>query len=430
MNFKNIDTLKKSVETEKQELSEIEEIIQRIEESWQSYAYIQSQARYLWIEQRLMFSHSETAQNLIISPKQLTELRKYYIPEYIWFVYRYGWKKGYFNLMDEEKILTPSNNPVLHRDIETLIYNVCWWKDENIQHLHKALLYKFQNINSYSMPAIIFYWKWGSGKGSYISLLSTIFWEENILRDLSKADLMREFHVFKHKLAVEFSEISSNNSQADIKIINYLKNIIWAEKILINEKHQKQVFLENPVWWFISSNNMTPLKLDSSHTWNRRFSVIYSWLKLENGVWINKTIRNKEIVSDYLAWLIKTYPDVALKKTFVALENEDKKILEWQTQCEVNQYWEWLEENYPNFTWRKTLREIYEMLENYCTEYDLFSSDLKKYFWTNSKFPKKKMRFPQLNGRVWWGVEIPIKSDVNTSTKSTDIPTDVSNVDR
>jgi hypothetical protein len=63
------------------------------------------------------------------------------------------------NLLDESKILLPSVEPELHPLIQQLIENVAGHKDENIEYLHKALLYKYLNINDHTIPSIVFYGK-------------------------------------------------------------------------------------------------------------------------------------------------------------------------------------------------------------------------------------------------------------------------------
>jgi hypothetical protein len=41
--------------------------------------------------------------------------------------------------------------------IKELIENVCGNKKENINYLHKIILYKYNNINDFNIPATVFY---------------------------------------------------------------------------------------------------------------------------------------------------------------------------------------------------------------------------------------------------------------------------------
>ena len=411
LKLSNISALQKKVEKEEKELTEIEEILQRIEECGDTYIYIKSQAKYYWVQQEAFFSHSETASNLQITPKQLTELRKYYIPEYTDFVYKQWWREGYYNLLDESKILLPSDTPVLHPDIEHLIYCVCWGKEENITYLHQALLYKYTHINDFTLPAVVFYGQWGSWKGTFVSLLWTIFWEENVLANLWQRDITWSFDTYRgNKIAVEFAEITTNNTHKDIWVTNKLKNIIGAEKITINEKHVRQRQIENIAWFFISSNSRQPLRLDDKSVWNRRFSVMQSSLKLQNGDRVNKTVRQEGYVAEFLRWLLSKYPGVLKMDKFEALDNKDKRELEECSQSEVNSFWSWCEDNQPNFSWKKSIKEIYSLLDIYCIENELDLHEIKKYFWSHSKYQKKKIRIGEKT--LYW-VDIPLKEWVN-----------------
>ena len=90
-------------------------------------------------------------------------------------------------------------------------------------------------------------------------------------------------------------------------------------------------------------------KLDDKDKGNRRFSILLSDHKLQNGEQINKSIRNKEKIENYLAWLYLTYPDVLTYKKLEALDNQDKRDLEERSQEEANSFWDWVEENHPKF---------------------------------------------------------------------------------
>ena len=107
---------------------------------------------------------------------------------------------------------------------------------------------------------------------------------------------------------------------------------------------------------------------------------------------MNKSLRDREVVSNYLAWLLEKYPEVADYKKLDALDNEDKRELEERSQSDANQFWEWFEENFPSSPNKLTHYEVENHIVLYCDEHDLDYKDLMKYFWHNSKYPKKKIR--------------------------------------
>lgn len=371
-----------------------------------TYIYIKSVAKYYWIEAKIFFSPADVGNNLLLTPNEIKASREFWIIKtYDNFTYKRWWKDWCYNLLNEESILKASDNPVLHNDIKILIENVCGYKKENIEYLHKAILYKYHNINDFTIPAIVLYGHWWSWKWTLISLLSTIFGEENVLSNLWQRDLSWWFDTYKwQKLIVEFAEIATNNTHSDIWILNKLKNIIWAEKITINEKWVKQYQTENIAWFFITSNSNKPLQLDDKDKGNRRFSIIKSISKLGNWKSINETIKNKRVISNYLAWLHETYPEVISYKSLEALDNEDKNDLIERSQSDANQFWEWIGDNFPDYIGKKKKSEIDDMISMFCNENNYEEKEFIKYFWHNSKYPKKKIRI--WDDTYYW-VEIP-----------------------
>lgn len=391
MKFNKIDELDKTISRKERFEEELAEKLKNIKDT---YIYIKSLAKYYWLEKQIFFSPSDVQNNLLLSSKELNKSRQYWIIEtYDSLIYKKWWKKWSYNLLDESKILKPSNNPLLDKDIETLINNVCWRKQENIEYLHRAILYKYLNLNDFTLPALVLYGKWWSWKGTLMSLLETIFYKDNVLANLGQRDLTGSFDTYRgQKLIVEFAEVTTNNTHSDMGILNKLKNIIWAWEITVNEKGVRQYQIDNIAWFFISSNSNKPLQLDDKEKGNRRFSIIKSDTSLSNWKEINDTVKNKKIVSNYLAWLFQNFPEILSYNNLNALDNEDKRDLEERSQSEANQFWEWLEDNFPDYTGKKRKTDIEDMINMFCIENWVDEKEFKKYFWSHSKYPKKKIR--------------------------------------
>lgn len=370
-----------------------------------TYCYIKSVAKYYWKEQKRFFRPADVANNIMATNKELNGLRQYWIINtYDNICYLKWGKYGFLNLLEEEKILLPSDNPILDPNIKELIECVCWHKQENIEYLYKAILYKYMNINDFTIPSIVFYWAWWSWKWTFITLLATIFWEDNVLANLGQQDLNSAFDTYKwQKLAVEFAEVSANNTNSDIRILNKLKNIIGAEKITVNEKWVQPYQIENIAWFFISSNSNKPLQLDDRDKWNRRFTIIKSHSKLTNWKDINKAIRSIEKVKNFLTWLHHEYPEVMKYKRLDPLDNQDKRELEERSQNEANNFWDWLEDNYSEIKWKMTKMEVEDYINKYCFENNIDEKEFLKYFWNNSKYSKKKIR---IWDKTYYWVEI------------------------
>lgn len=372
----------------------LEELTEELAKWNDTYAYIKSTARFYWKEKRKFFRPQDVANNLMATNKELNGLRSYNIIQtYDDICYYAWWKENCLNLLKEERILLPSDTPKIHPLIQELVSNVWGEKQENIDYLHKAILYKYCNLNDFSIPAIVFYGTWWSGKWSLVSLLWTMFWEDTVLANLWQRDISWSFDTYKgQKLIVEFAELATQNTYNDIKVLNKLKNIIGAEKITVNEKGIQAYQIENIAWFFISSNSNKPLQLDDKDKGNRRFTIIRSYKRLSQGKEINQAIRTVSIVRDYIAWLHQEYPEVLRWKRLDALDNQDKRELEDRSQHEANNFWEWFEESLPNEIWKKTKLEIEILIGKYCFENNLDEKDFLKYFWHHSKYPKKKIR--------------------------------------
>ncbi len=377
----------------------------KITNSKETYAFIKLLSKYYWIEKRTFFSPNDTWNNLMMTQKELNEDREsWVIQDYDWICYRSGWEQWSLNLLDESQILKPAKRTCLDHDIEELLMNVAWHNTENFMYLNKAILYKYLNINDHTIPAIIFFWKWGSWKGTFITLLATIFWEENVLANLWERDLNSSFDTFKGQhLVVEFAEVSTNNTSSDKRVLNKLKNLIGAEYITVNEKNVKQYKAGNIAWFFISSNSTKPILLDDKDMWNRRFVVMKSKTKLKNGRAVNQAIRDKKKVAEYLCWLHKAFFEVLKYEKLDALDNQDKRDLEARSQEEANTFWEWVNDNHPDFKWNQKLDDINVLIEMFCIECGLVQKEFLKYFWNNSRFPKKKFR---IHDKTYYWAEI------------------------
>lgn len=394
MKYENIERLVKKKEINNSQDNFLIKLEEKIEEIKDTYIYIKCLAKYYWVENKIFFSPHDVCHNLLLSQKELSAMRQYWLIEtYDNLVYKKWWLDNCYNLLNEEQILQPSKVPELHPTLEYLFENVCGYKKENIDYLHRTILYKYINLNDFTIPAIVLYGHWWSGKWTLMSLLSNIFHSDNTLANLWQKDLTGSFDTYRgQKLIVEFAEIATNNTHSDIWVLNKLKNIIGAEKINVNEKWVRQYQIDNIAWFFISSNSNKPLQLDDKDKGNRRFTIIKSHSKLENGKEINDIINNRKIIQNYISWLFKSYPEVLSYVSIEALDNEDKRDLEERGQSEANQFWEWLEDNFPDYYGKKSKVEIEEMINIFCIDNWINEIDFNKYFWSNSRYPKKKIR--------------------------------------
>jgi hypothetical protein len=69
-------------------------------------------------------------------------------------------------------------------------------------------------------------------------------------------------------------------------------------------------------------------------------------ISIDRGRLVNKSVRSKKIVGDYLLWLREEYKDVCGWTEMPTLNNADKEELEGRSIEDKDRFWEWMEENY------------------------------------------------------------------------------------
>lgn len=314
------------------------------------FVYLDFHLSFYDVKARRMVDKQKISDHLLLKPKEVLEMRGEEINEYEDLCYRDGGKKWFFNTLDKTTFTTPSKTPKLHPDIERLMTNLCNNNKENIDYLHRAILYKYTHLNDVLLPAVVFFGPGGSGKGTFIKLLWEIFGKDNMQEGLGQKDIESDYTSYNgEKLIVEFREINTGSKFKDLQMLDRLKSIIWESRISINPKYGKKMEVDNIAWFILSSNHTVPIQLDSIQNWNRRFSIIRtgSGIKIEEWKQINATIKDKKIMQDYLAWLYETYPDVPGLESMPPLDNQEKRNLEMLCETVGNLFFTWLEERYP-----------------------------------------------------------------------------------
>lgn len=285
------------------------------------------------------------------------------LPMYSWMCYWKWWKKGAYNLFKEETLLTPSETPELSPELEFLFNNLCNYDEKNINWLLSAIAYKYRNINSVRIPAVLFFWPGATWKGLFVKLLTHIFWDDNCLVWLNHYAMDGRFSPDTScKLVVEYKEIVTTNTQDWKKMMNNLKSKFMEEKISLEKKWQDIQIVDNIAWNILSSNEQRALVLDSWESGNRRFSIIRTGqekILLDDWQKIEKSIR--ETSHHFLAYILDKYPPV---HNIEALENESKKDLEYLSQSYAERFFNWFELKYPDVN-QITIQERNMLIQKY-----------------------------------------------------------------
>lgn len=293
------------------------------------------------------------------------------LPKYKDTCYWYGWKDGYLNTMNEDEMILHwgDADPYIHPDIEALIYNVWGRNKKNIDWLHGAILWKLTHINSVNIPAVILFGTGGSGKGTWVMLLSKIFWESNTLRWLGQRDLERGSDSYSwEKLIVEFMEVSSGNTFEDKKITDRIKSFVGEKTITVKKLYQDPKEVENIAWFQFSSNHTVPVQLDA--TGNRRFTIIKTPYELDHDVsdrLYRDVFPNEDIIRSYIAWLYENYGDVIRMQKYPVLENDEKTLLEEHCAGAANTFFKWFEKEYP-LIWKISIKQKNVLVDIYLQE--------------------------------------------------------------
>lgn len=332
------------------------------------------------------------------------------IPSYKWFVYQEKNIEWYYNLFDKNTLCEVWEKPFLHPEIEFLLNNLCnWWKRE-IEWLLKAIAFKYTHIDDFLMPAVVFRWEGGSWKWLFISLLSSIFWEENCETWLKQDNIESKFSTLDGtKLVVEYRELVSDNIQKGRANMNRLKSMIMEENIQMEKKWMDTKQVKNKAWFVMSSNNPKPLQLDSDSSWNRRFTIIKTWSSIDEYRWpqIRKAIDDKENIKWFLAYIFDKYPEMKNEKRILALDNEEKRRLVEMCEPVWQRFFRDFEETYP-YIYKISMDEFKYFLDTYRVkvwedDYRDTRYDTTNFMsWLSDRYEKKKQIKIRWKNKTWF----------------------------
>lgn len=340
----------------------------------QEFVFLRKTLEYYDIVHKTIQQTWSVAAYLWLTPKELAQsVRANQIRTYNDLCYREWWRDWYYNTLDESTILKNPEwaEPILHPHIEKLIENISGNLRKDAEWIYQSILYKLTHINDPYVPALILYGVWWSWKGTFLNLLSKIFWQENMLIWLGQRDLEWSFDAYQwEKLIVEYKEISSGNKREDKKILDKIKWIISESTITVNAKFKNVRQIDNIARFHFSSNHSIPIQMDSKHSWNRRFTIIKTGWKLNSDLAreMNEvTFKDKQNIKEFVSRLYHTYPDVPKMTHFLALDNTAKKALELNCESASNLFFEWFEDKFPYIT-KITNKEKNKLLRMYCIE--------------------------------------------------------------
>lgn len=398
----------KFIEKEKEEI--IEEVKEKESKLYKDrFFYHNWMLRYFDIQELKFHRPCELASHFFLKTKELEDMRQAsIIPTYKWICYKDWGKEWYYNLLNKKEVLNIWNNIDYDEKIKFLIENICWNKKKNIEWLERSILYKYTFLNDVLIPAVVFFWVWWSGKWLFLKLLSTIFWKKNVMIWLTQQNIDSNFSAYQwRKLVVEFKELFTRNTMVWKKNMNKLKTIIMEDEIMIEKKWQDPITIDNIAWFIMSSNENKPILLDSNDSWNRRFCIIETWKKIPLEEWkeIEKIVNNKEKVSNFLSYLQNKYKNNLKEWDIQPLDNEEKKILEYNCESQSNLFFKWFEAKYPhiNKISNEQLRQLIDMycIQNWENEFDEWFKKNNFNNWLSTRYKNNVFTFNWVSYR-WY----------------------------
>lgn len=397
-NFSDMKMEMQIIKTEKEKARiEKEKIFKKL--NWEEVIYLKTNAKYYrpWISENL-YTKSEIATIYGLDIKDVyklhTELNIIKSYEKLEYANCDLWNYDKLKKIEIVKPLLLHNNLyTCPSKIEFLISNLCNKKQEQIEYINKMILRKIKNIWSSNIPCVVFFWNWWAWKWLFVELMKSIFWDKNVAWNLQQEQITWSFWFTWENLIAEFAEISTDNTNLDKQMWNKLKNLIWSNYFIVNKKWIQQYQIKNSTRFLISSNNMKPLQLDN-WTWNRRYSIIKVWNKIEPELWmeifeyINKNIK---WVQQYVNRLEQEYWD-KIPKVMPTLENEDKADLEWRSKNDINIFRDKIIEESENEK-KYSVKEIWQKFRDFCSENDIDEYTQKKYLRNESPFVRKTIHY-------------------------------------
>lgn len=275
------------------------------------------------------------------------------------FYNRIPWEVA-FNMFDPSNIAKPSENPTFPAPLERLINNLTK-TEANKKWLMEAIAYKYMNLWTSLIPAVLFKGVGGTGKGMFMKLLAKIFSNDYVASGISWNILKSWFMPdMRNKFIVEFREMNVTNGKDGKETTDLIKSMINESSFTLNQKYGKMIDVSNQTWCFFSSNHSVPLVLDSWSSGNRRFTIIETCdtpLTQDEACAIIKSIEND--TWDFLAYLMKEYSYVSELSWIRALENDEKKHLEDMSASEAEEFFEWFRKIRPHVTFITTKQKEY-----------------------------------------------------------------------
>ncbi|MDP5239911.1 DUF5906 domain-containing protein [Uliginosibacterium sp. 31-16] len=140
---------------------------------------------------------------------------------------------------------------------------------DNMLHIRQVLGWKYMHPEDTQIPCLCFYGEGGAGKNLLADkVLPVVFGAGSTWSGLFEA--VKSFNgQLAGKVIVNFNEA------ADSKLDNdYLKNLVGAPVLQVNEKHQRVYSADNIALYMISTNNVTGAVKVENNSSNRRWSLL------------------------------------------------------------------------------------------------------------------------------------------------------------
>ena len=187
----------------------------------------------------------------------------------------YAWKpkKGYLNLLSMDSFASATDANGYHPIFDLLFMSLGGGKQENIEHLERVIMSKWQHPENYLLPCVVFADGGGTGKSILVTkFLTTLFGQKNVADNLSMEMAFGKFNRSLAGKVIAFINEAPEDREDDKGILR----VVHSPIINIEAKGRDPIEAANTSLYFLATNPKGgyAIRLARSDV-DRRFSIIH-----------------------------------------------------------------------------------------------------------------------------------------------------------
>jgi hypothetical protein len=217
----------------------------------------------------------------------------------------YSWddKPGYLNLLNVGQFCQPVEANGYHAIFDLLLMALGGGKEENVEHLEKLIIGKWQHPENYLLPAVVFADGGGTGKSVLVAkYLPTIFGARNVADNLSIEQVFGKFNRSIAGKVIVFANEAPEDKGDDKGILR----VVHSPMINIEAKGKDPIESVNTALYLLGTNPKSggyAIRLAYNDV-DRRFSIMHGTRPLK--WYIAEAFKLSHAHDDHEGWLMMT----------------------------------------------------------------------------------------------------------------------------